>query len=116
MDSSVTLSSTVMTLAQDAAEQGFRSILFVRGVVRQGDHRPDRKALANTSALQDIWLELEPLVAEYDWLWEWRNIARYAHTDAPPIEDPPISPDMLRRAQACARSLVQLAQRIVERA
>jgi hypothetical protein len=107
------LRSTAIALAQDSAENAFRAILFARGVMRQGDHRPDRKALEHMSSLRDIWDELEPLISEYEWLWEWRNIGRYKHTDTCDISDPEISPETLRRAGVCARQLVGLAERVV---
>jgi hypothetical protein len=110
------LSSMTLALAQDAAEQAFRAILFARGISRQEDHRPDLKAQECKHLLEDLWSELEPQCGEYSWLWNWRNQARYAHADAPPISEPEITAEMMNRAVACARALTSLAESAVLRA
>lgn len=104
-----------LALAQDAAEQALRSILFARGISRQGDHRPDLNAQCHKHLFADLWSELEPQCAEYSWLWHWRNQARYSYTDAPPISEPEITAETMNRAVACARALTSLAETVVHR-
>lgn len=107
------LRSNSLALAQDAAEHAFRAILFARGVARQGDHRPDEKALENKDVLADLWSDLAPQISEYAWLWRWRNRARYAHTDAPPLSDPAIAEGAVDRAQSCVQQLIDVAERAI---
>jgi hypothetical protein len=107
------LRSITMELAHDAAENAFRAVLFARGISRQGDHRPDTKALEHLDAFEDIRREIEVLAAEYAWLWPWRNVVRYKHVDTADTSDPEISSETLGRAQMCARRLVALAEHVV---
>lgn len=109
----VGLSSISVALAQDAAEQALRAILYVRGITRQGDHRPDEKAREHQALLKDLWPDLEPQLVEYAWLWKYRNQARYQHVDAPPIAEPEIIHQDVERAASCVRVLIAIAERIV---
>jgi len=108
------LPSLQITQAQDAAEHAaFRAILFGMSIRRIGDHRLDQIARANQDHLKDVWPRLEPLLDDYEWLWERRNEARYNHIDIGSFSDPPITPDMLMRAKSIVRGLIQIAESLV---
>jgi hypothetical protein len=108
-----TLASVQITQAQDAAEHAFRAILFGMSVNRMSDHRLDLVARQHQAQLADIWPRLEPLLEDYAWLWELRNVARYSHIDAPPVAHPHITADDLDRAKRLARSLIVIAERLI---
>jgi len=107
------LPSIQITFAQDATEHAFRSILYAMSINRLGDHRLDEIARKNECKLQDIWLRLEPLLDEYAWLWELRNISRYSHVDSPAYSEPLITKEMTIRAMKIVNDLLFIARRMV---
>jgi hypothetical protein len=107
------VASVQITQAQDAAEYAFRAILFGMSVNRISEHRLDAVARQYRSQLADIWPDLEPLLDDYAWLWERRNVARYSHVDAPPAADPPISAEEVTRARRTSRQLIAIAERLI---
>ncbi len=112
------LPSLQITQAQDAAEHAFRAILFGMSVSRVGNsrggrHELDQIARMHRNQLGQIWFRLEPLLDEYAWLWQLRNVARYDHIDMPPFSDPPITPDMLNRAKSIVLGLIGIAESLI---
>ncbi|MDP3720326.1 MAG: HEPN domain-containing protein [Acidobacteriota bacterium] len=105
--------SLQITQSQDAAEHAFRAILFGMGINRLSDHRLDIVARQHQQLLTGVWPCLEPLLPDYAWLWEWRNVARYAHVDAPPEATPEITEHDLNRARQTTKKLVEIAQSLV---
>jgi HEPN domain-containing protein len=108
-----TLRSVQLTQAQDAAEHAFRAVLFGMSITRINDHELHRIAKDHQHQLNDIWPRLSPLLQEYEWLLEWRNIARYKHVDVPEYSDPEITDEMVERAKHTARNLIDLAETLI---
>src|SRR5438093_706769 len=104
------LPSIQLTQSQDAAEHAFRAILFGMSISRVGHHELHIIAKEHRNELKDVWERLEPLLDDYEWLYEWRNVARYKHVDVPEYSSPEISRETLSRARQTAQRLIEIAR------
>jgi HEPN domain-containing protein len=111
--------SKLISQSQTVAEYSLKAILYARGIRVEKTHELHSIAERWRGALADIWLELEPLLQQYGWLYPQRLVADYQHADAPPsrgyggVDDPPVAEQSVDRALDAARQFCALAERVV---
>jgi len=105
--------SKLISQSQRVAEYSLRAILYSYDIRIEKTHELNNVCQKYRERLNDIWLELEPFLEHYGWIYHERLLMDYQHMDLPSYSIPPIPEENVDRALDTAQRFMQLAERVV---
>lgn len=108
--------SKLISQSWRVAEYSLRAILYSYDIRIERTHELNNVCQKYRERLSDIWLDLEPFLEHYGWIYHERRLMDYQHADSPSYSTPPIPEENVDRALDTARRFMQLAERVLGRA